>query len=327
MPAFPLRQTLRIVTGLALGIAFAALPLVIYHFAYGTLQIWLGDIVGVALEIPRFGFIEHQSYLSLTTLVIPQLLNLGNPGSAANALFWLFLILLPALNGSILLWRMWQGEVGITGADALTWLASFYTLVALHYQIPIYLFYVTGLNCLALAALAVTTRARALVTGTLIATSAMALYFHAGQPLARGVEGTLHGVRIEQREPCGLARCSLELDATEVRSHREVVSRIAARSSARDCILALPSDAEFYFLSGRCNPTRFFNSALGLRTEADVEGVWARVRKKPPAVLIHRPSDKYDTPLTQQLVERLRPLYGQEERVGEFVLYWNAAGS
>ena len=105
-----LRQTLRIVTGLAVGVAFAALPLVIYHFAYGTLQVWLGDIVGVALEIPRFGFIEHQSYLSLTTLVIPQLLNLGNPGSAANALFWLFLILLPALNGSILLWRMWRGR-------------------------------------------------------------------------------------------------------------------------------------------------------------------------------------------------------------------------
>jgi hypothetical protein len=319
-------QTLRIITGLALGLAGAVLPLVVYHLTHGTLHTWLDDTIGVALEIPRFGFIEHQSFLSLATLVVPQFLDLGHPAAAANAFFWLFLLVLPALNGSILLWRMWQGEVGVTGADALTWIASFYSLVALHYQIPIYLFYVAGLNALALAALAVTARVRAVVTVALLATSVMALYFHAGQPLTRGVEGTMRGDRTAQLQPCGLPRCSLRLDAAEIRTHREVMSRIEAHSARSDCILALPGDAEFYFISRRCNPTRFFNSALGLRSPADVETLLARLHKRPPVVLIHRPGDKYNTALTGQLMSALRPLYAHHERLGEFVMYWNGAG-
>ena len=317
-----LGQALRILAGLALGVITAALPLVAYHLLNGTLQTWLGDIIDVALEIPRFGFIEQQSFLGLARLAIAQFGDWSGLASAANALFWLFLIGMPALNGAVLAWRMWREEVGVTGTDALAWLACFYTLVALHYQIPIYLFYVAGLNALALAALAVTTLGRTLVAGALIATSAMALYFHAGQPLARGVEGTLRGVRVEEHEPCDLPRCSLQLTAAEIRVHRQVLSRIAAHSTASDCILALPSDAEFYFISGRCNPTRFFNSALGLRTDADVEALVERLRARPPALLIHRPGDKYDTPLTQRLVELMRPLYRQQERVGEFILYW-----
>jgi hypothetical protein len=244
-----------------------------------------------------------------------------------NALFWLFLILIPALNGAILVWRMSQDELGATGADALAWLASFYTLVALHYQVPIYLFYVAGLNALALAALAVSARGRLVVVGVLLATSAVALYFHAGQPLARGVDGTLRGERVQQREACGMPRCSLQLTNLEIGEHREVVSRIEAHSPQAACILVLPSDAELYFITGRCNPTRFFNSALGLRSAADESALAARLRRRPPAVLIHRPGEKYDTALTRQLVSDLRPLYRQQEKIGRFIVYWDRGGS
>jgi hypothetical protein len=318
-----LPQALRTLAALALGAVTAALPLVAYHLLHGTLQSWLGDVVGAAFEIPRLEFIEQQRLLGLAQLALAQFSDWNGPGAAANALFWLFLIALPVLNGALLVWRMWHEEVGVTGTDALAWLACFYTLVALHYQIPIYLFYVAGLNALALAALAVTARGRAVVAGTLLATSAVALYFHAGQPLTRGVEGMLRGQRVAQLEPCGLPRCGLQLHAAEVSVYRQVVSRIDAHSAASDCILALPSDAEFYFISGRCNPTRFFNSAMGLRSEAGVDLLVDRLRVMPPAMLIHRPGEKYDTPLTRTLIERLSPYYRQQERVGEFTLYWD----
>jgi hypothetical protein len=322
-----LAQTLRLIAGLGLGVGFAILPLAVYHVANGSVATWLGDTVQAALEIPQFGFIEHQSYLSLATLVLPQLFDLAHPAAALNALFWLFLILIPALNGAILVWRMSQDELGATGADALAWLASFYTLVALHYQVPIYLFYVAGLNALALAALAVSARGRLVVVGVLLATSAVALYFHAGQPLARGVDGTLRGERVQQREACGMPRCSLQLTNLEIGEHREVVSRIEAHSPQAACILVLPSDAELYFITGRCNPTRFFNSALGLRSAADESALAARLRRRPPAVLIHRPGEKYDTALTRQLVSDLRPLYRQQEKIGRFIVYWDRGGS
>ncbi len=318
-----LSAALRIAGGLALGMLLACLPLIVYHVYHGTLQSWIHDMVGAALAIPRFGFIEHQSYLSLATLAIPGLASWGNPAVALNALFWLFLIVTPAINGALLLRRALRSSLGVSGADALAWLACFYTLVALHYQIPIYLFYVAGLNAVALAALMSTAHARAAVGATLLAVSAVAVYFHAGQSLARGVDGTIHGERSAQLVPCGLPRCGLRLDPRDVHVHRELVSRIAAHSAQTDCILALPSDAELYFFTGRCNPTRFFNSALGLRRDAELDNLLSHLRTRPPAMLIHRPSDKYNTPLTQQLVARLAPLFRRHERVGDFILYWD----
>ncbi len=327
--SLPPRETARILAGLALGIVIACLPLVCYHLYHGSLQTWFQDTIGAALEIPQLGFIERQSFTSFATLVIPQLVSWGNPAAALNALFWLFLIVLPALNGAILLRRTVLGSSGFTAADALAWLACFYSLVALHYQIPIYLFYVAGLNAVALAALMhmARTPTRVLASLALVAASGLALYFHAGQSLARGVHGTIQGERTEQLEPCGLPRCGLRLDPREVFTYRKLVARISARSAAGDCILALPSDAGLYFLTGRCNPTRFFNSALGLRSDADVEALLSQLRSRPPAVLIHRPADKYNTPLTQQLVMRMGKLYRHTEQVGEFVMYWGKSES
>ena len=123
---------------------------------------------------------------------------------------------------------------------------------------------------------------------------------------------------------CGMTHCSLRLDARDVSVYRELVERIATRSAPNDCILALPSDAELYFITGRCNPTRFYNSALGLRTAADVDALLVRFRARQPAILIYRAGDKYNTALTQLLLERVRTLYGSHERVGEFDIYWQA---
>jgi len=164
-----------------------------------------------------------------------------------------------------------------------------------------------------------------MVSATLVGVSVIALYFHAGQSLMRGVEGTIRGERGAEVVACDLPHCSLRLEPRDVRIYRELVQRIATRSAPRACIFVLPSDAELYFLTDRCNPTRFFNSALGLRTDADVDALLAQFESRPPAVLIHRPQDKYNTALTQRLVQLVRPLYRRQERVGEFAVFWEPA--
>lgn len=320
------RDAARILFGVMLGALMSCLPLAGYHLYHGSLHAWLDDIVGAALEIPQLTFIAQQSFTSIATTAIVQLASPESPSAALNAVFWLGLIALPTINSVVLLRRVASGIIPITSAHALAWVASFYALVALHYQIPLYLQYVAGLNVVALAALALTmsARARALVATTLVATSAVALYFHAGQSLSRGVDGTISGERSEQLVQCDLPRCGLRVDPRDVLVYRQIVARILARSADDDCILALPSDAALYFVTGRCNPTRFFNSALALRTTADVEAVISDLWTRPPALLIHRPTDKYNTPLTEQLVARARGLYMRNERVEEFVLYWDA---
>lgn len=320
------RECLRMVGGLSLGAAIACLPLLGYHIHHASLSTWLVDTFAAAFQIPQLAFIEGQSFTSFAALVLPQLDDWRSPSLPLNALFWLTLILLPVVNGLTVLHRLRQATLTYGAAGALLWCASFYTLVALHYQIPIYLFYIAGLNAAALAAAVISARApgRATVSAALIGLSVVALYFHAGQSLARGVEGTIKGERGERLVACGMTHCSLRLDARDVSVYRELVERIATRSAPNDCILALPSDAELYFITGRCNPTRFYNSALGLRTAADVDALLVRFRARQPAILIYRAGDKYNTALTQLLLERVRTLYGSHERVGEFDIYWQA---
>lgn len=318
------RECLSMIGGLLVGAMLAVLPLLAYHLQHATLAAWVADTIVAASQIPQLAFIDHQSFTSFALQVIPHLAEWRSPTQVLNALFWMFLILLPVINGLAVLRRLQLGTITFGAAGALLWCASFYSLVALHYQIPIYLFYVAGLNAAALAATAISARPipRAMVAATLVGVSLVALYFHAGQSLLRGVEGVVKGERGGELIACGLPHCRLQLDPRDVRVYHDLVVRIEARSTPRDCILALPSDAELYFLTDRCNPTRFFNSALGLRTDADVAALVAKLESQPPAILIHRPDDKYNTALTQRLVDQARPLYRQQERVGEFAVYW-----
>jgi hypothetical protein len=318
------RECLRMIGGLSLGAALACLPLLAYHIAHASLATWFSDTVVTAFRIPRLEFVAAESFASFATLVVPQLGEWRSPAVVLNALFWLTLIFLPLVNGVAVLHRLHLGTITFGAAGALLWCASFYSLVALHYQITIYLFYVSGLSAAALAASAMSARPipRAMVSAILVAVSAIALYFHAGQSVLRGVEGTMRGERGADAVACDLPHCSLQLEPRDAQIYRELVKRIETRSVPGDCILTLPSDAELYFITERCNPTRFFNSALGLRTEADVDALRMRLESRLPAMLTYQPKDKYNSLLTRRLAEQLRPFYRQHEKVGSFEVFW-----
>ena len=317
------RECLHMIGYLSLGAALACLPLLAYHIAHGSLATWFSDTVLAAFRIPQLAFIDAHSFTSFGVLVVPQLGEWRNPAAMLNALFWLTLILLPLVNGVTILRRLQSGPV--TGAaGVLLWCACFYSLVAVHYQIPIYLFYVSGLNAAALAALAISARPfpRAMVSATLVGVSAIALYFHAGQSLMRGLQGTMRGERGAEVVACNLPHCSLRLEPRDANIYRELVKRIQAHSVPGDCILALPSNAELYFITERCNPTRFFNSALGLLSEEDVEALLKQLESRPPAMLIYQPEDKYNSQRTKQVMMQLRTFYANHERIESFELYW-----
>jgi hypothetical protein len=318
------RECLRMISVLSFGAALACLPLLVYHLAHGSLTTWFSDTVLAAFRIPLLAFIDAQSFTSFAVMIVPQLVEWRNPAAVLNALFWLTLILLPFVNGITLLRRLHQRTITFGAADALLWCASFYSLVALHYQIPIYLFYVSGLNAAALAASAMPARPprRAVVAGMLAAVSAIALYFHAGQSLLRGLDGTMKGERGAEMVACGLPHCSLRIEPRDAQIYGELVKRIQTHSVPGDCILAMPSNAELYFVTERCNPTRFFNSALGLTTKEDVDALLKQLESGPPAMLIYEPGDKYSSLLTQSLFAQLRPLYRQHEKVGAYDVFW-----
>jgi hypothetical protein len=83
----------------------------------------------------------------------------------------------------------------------------------------------------------------------------------------------------------------------------------------------VPFDPQLYFISGRRNPVRFYNTAIGLRDDAALAATLEALDRDPPQLLFHRPDDKYVTAYSRRLVDALLPHYGKIERIGEVDVY------
>ena len=91
--------------------------------------------------------------------------------------------------------------------------------------------------------------------------------------------------------------------------YTRLVQAIERESTVNDSILALPNDAELYFLARRRNPVRFYNSALGVQRDDDAVDVIRLLETEPPRLVIFRPNDKYDTALLQRIMSVVRARY------------------
>ena len=86
-------------------------------------------------------------------------------------------------------------------------------------------------------------------------------------------------------------------------------------------ILAVPSNAELYFLAERRNAFRFYNTALGVRTDADLAHVEQTLRENPPRLVTFNRDDKYNTSRSIQIMEIVRHRYVLLGRFDPFDVY------
>jgi hypothetical protein len=122
----------------------------------------------------------------------------------------------------------------------------------------------------------------------------------------------LEGSRVSSvwgSEGLPLERCTLRLDAGDHDLYASLVRAIQGASNPDDTILAIPNDAELYFLADRANPFRFYNSALGIRTNAELRHVTDEIAAHPPRLVIFRPDDKYNTDATRVVMDLVRARY------------------
>ena len=108
---------------------------------------------------------------------------------------------------------------------------------------------------------------------------------------------------------CGLPRCSLKISAADAAVYQGFTDLILKETAAGDSILAIPNDAELYFLSGRRNPTRFYNASQGTTTPELQREVFRVLQDTPPRLVIFRPGDKYNTRATAELMTEVRSRY------------------
>jgi len=108
---------------------------------------------------------------------------------------------------------------------------------------------------------------------------------------------------------CGLPRCSLKVSASDHMTYGDLAKVIEAHTAPDDFILAIPNDAELYFLTGRKNPTRFYNASQGTTTSELQHEVVQALDRHPPQLVFFRPDDKYNTRATLDIMTRVRSRY------------------
>ena len=151
--------------------------------------------------------------------------------------------------------------------------------------------------------------------------SIVGLYYHAAQPLSRGLAGTFNGVRTELVPSDGLDRVGLSIEANDIAVYRHIVDLVRREVRIDQTILAMPVNPEIYFLTSRRSPFRFFNSALGIRSEADLIEVLQTIKDRPPQLVFYRPVDKYNTQYSDEVIAYVRQHYELLETLSGFEIY------
>ncbi len=269
-PQAPNREVARIAGTIAAGICLAALPLAAYLLWHGSLRAWAQDVGPAAVALTRLDFFDRSNFAALVYHALRQMVTSPSVPSLLNGLFWATLPLLAAANGFIVLRLLGRGADNATAA--LPVMSLFYAIVSVHFQIPVYLYYTAGLSLaslLWLAPLVSPLAARASIAFALVL-AATGVYFHAGQPASRGIAGLLRGDRVQSTRASTLPHNSLRIEPEEERRYASLVELIRREVPPGAAIFAVPGNAELYFMAERRNAFRFYNTALGVRTDQEL---------------------------------------------------------
>jgi hypothetical protein len=199
--------------------------------------------------------------------------------------------------------------------------------IALHLQKYMYLFFALPLVVMGLLAAAPAlsrSYRRALLVAVWVV-SAVAFVFLAG-PVRQIVPGR-SGALVSGH---GIPRCSLLLEPYQADFYKRLLGLIDREVATDESILVLPVNSELYYLSGRRNPTRFYLSATGLRTPADVRALENTFEQSPPnlvpKLVFYHPKSSYVTAECRQLMDWVAWRYEPLEPQGDFQVYRRRGG-
>lgn len=320
--SMPNTDTLRLLLRLMVGGLVAAMPLLSYHLYHHSLAAWFADTVIAATALTGLDFIHQINYAMFIKAGLRQAAMPQHVSDFLNGCFWMILPLLAMLHGILTLCGL-LGSKQSRALRPLPFLAVFYALVSVHFQVSIYLFYSVPLTLAGLLWLMTDGSKWRHYLPACAATglAAIGLYYHAAQPVSRGEAGIIKGERVALTASPGLQRCSLRMEASDAQLYHHLVSLIEREVSQDESILAVPVNPELYYLSGRKNPTRFFNAALGIQNQEQLRKVLQQVERAAPKLVFFRPDNAYNTTYTQQLMLYVKGRYELLERIAGFTIY------
>jgi hypothetical protein len=314
------REVLALLRDLSLGALISAAPLLAYQLAHRALGDWLRDTFSAAMSLPALGFMNRPGYLMMGILAWRGFQS-GELDRLINAGLYTCLLLSSALLGVLLFNALVRGSRSCL--HPLPVIATFYALVSLHYQLPIYLFYTVGLSLGAVLLLTAESRAgtRWFMVALSTVIAGVALYYQGAMPLTRFLQGTVAGERRFPTTPLPSPVAGIYVDATEAQLYQSLIRLIDRETHPGDTIFAFPSNAELYFLGRRTNPFRFYNTALGITSAGTLDSVLRLIRCHPPKLVFYDPTDKYNTPASVRIAGTVGTQYQKLAPVPPFEVF------
>ncbi len=295
------------------GFVTSGLPLALWAWINGAFSYWVSDIFFAALMINGQEFISTASFLNILLLAWHNIASTVAITPIVSGIAWVFLVLSVPLLGALA-----SRDFNRDGSISPTVLLSvFWAISALHYQIPIYLFFVLPVILVSLLIL----RPKVTVIAATLGVCVWALYFQAAQPLERGLSGIVAGQVGERNQPANLPRVSLRIQQGDTALFREVIDQIETKATATELLMSIPMEPQLNFMTGRKSPVRYYGTPLGLRNEQDVREAIVALNEAAPLFVVSRRVDKYLTPLSAVLLEHVRTQSPDPIQIGPFDLY------
>lgn len=307
------REAGRTTAYVTLGFLLGGAPMALLALSQGAFGFWISDIFVTALLINGQDFIELASFATLLDIAIQTIVQGAGPVAIFSSIAWILLVMSVPVLGAATLYRM----IFAKSVPASVILAVFWAVGALHYQIPIYLYY--ALPAVFFAFLMLLPGVK--ISATLLLLSAYMLIFQAGQPLERGLVGALQAVRAPANVHVSLPRVSLRIQAGDALIFEEVIAAIEQAARPGEPLMTLPMDPELNFMTGRKSPVRYYGTPLGLREPTQVATTLEALDQAAPLFVVHRRGDKYMAALSGKLLEHVRRYSDQPVSVGPFDLY------
>ncbi|MCP5381129.1 MAG: hypothetical protein H6912_02050 [Kordiimonadaceae bacterium] len=317
------KMLLKILIHMLVGGILAAAPLLLYHLYHGSIGSWYNDTVISALSLTELNFIQKRSFLDFLIFSLVSITKLPSFEVLLNNLYWIFLILVTPVLGIVSFLKICGRNQDKRALSALPMIAVFYALVTVHYQIFIYLYYTVGLSLCALFWM--------IGSGNVIKRSSMlflilyictiALYFHAGQSSNRFIPQILRGERTVEKEVFFEGNVGLWLRENEATTYHHIIDLVDKHVGQNETIFAFPSNAEIYYITGRKNPFRFFNSSFGIHTEKQFDDVMATLKTNAPRMVFYTPDDKYNTENSLKIYQYIKSRYDLLETVAGMEYY------
>ncbi|HLD69980.1 MAG TPA: hypothetical protein VJA17_04365, partial [Candidatus Omnitrophota bacterium] len=264
------------------GIVAGLLPLFVQQLLQGTLGAWFEHSVIRALQTYQHKFLSNYNYAVLWLAAWRNIFTPQNFLQIVNSFYWIILFSFSIVNGVLLFFYGKRLERKNTRMIALPVLASFYAIVAVHFQIPVYLYFTAGFSATAVLWWMIVLKPRAwiqgLVAGGVSLMMAVALYCHAAQPLTRSFYFLLSGIKFPAVWAANdLKRTHLWIDREDFAVYTRIMEVVEERSKKDESIFVLPYNPEIYFMSGRKNIFPFFVSDF--QSQKDYSSIRAQLEQ------------------------------------------------